>query len=144
MLNRLGFLNTSDAFTLLKAGLAVYIVSAPTETRAFPLDGAWMDAEGNLHTDCSCILLNIATAHALGKEYNQQCILALYPSPIAKGSVYLLKDIPLNREIALRFAGGYTADNEHLLVAFDDDSRCPFIDGYTEYLPVEVEFIPVK
>ena len=137
----LGYLSAVDAFTLLEAGLPVYIVSAPSETLALPLQGAWRDGDGTLHIDCSAIVLSPLTAHAIGREYNQQCILRLYPSHCADGTVYLLRDIPLNREIALKYCGGYTADGTHLLTATTAD--VPFED-YVECVPVDIDFVPVK
>ena len=137
----LGYLSAVDAFTLLEAGLPVYIVSAPSETLALPLQGAWRDGDGTLHIDCSAIVLSPLTAHAIGREYNQQYILRLYPSHCGDGEVYLLRDIPLNREIALQYCGGYTADGTHLLTATTAD--VPFED-YVDFVPVDIDFVPVK
>ena len=137
----LGYLSVVDAFTLLEAGLPVYIVSAPSETLALPLHGAWRDGDGTLHIDCSAIVLSPLTAHAIGREYNQQCILRLYPSHCGNGEVYLLRDIPLNREIALQYCGGYTADGTHLLTATTADVS---FEDYEDFVPVDIDFVPVK
>jgi len=137
-----GYLTVADAIDLLQAGLPLYIVSAPADTHALPLAGAWKDDTGKIHTDCSAVVLNPATAREIGREYNQQCILRLYPSHCAKGRVYLLKDMPLNREVALHYCGGYTADGTFLFTATEKD--VPFIEDYVEWVPVDIEFIPVN
>ena len=139
----LGYLSALDAISLLQAGIPVYIVSSPLETRALPLEGAWKDEEGRIHYDCSCICINPQTAYRIGKEYNQQCILRLYPAFDGKGEVYLLKDTPFARQVALEYAGGYTADGEYLFTAVDGDNS-PFLEAYEEVIPVEIDFLPVK
>jgi hypothetical protein len=142
-MERLGYLSAIDAIRLLEAGLPVYIVSAPLDTNALPLEGGWKDEEGRIHLDCSCVCLSIQKAHEIGRLYNQQCILALYPASDAKSEVYLLKDTPFTRQVSLEYAGGYTADGEYLLVACEGDAL-PLSEAYEEYLPVEIAFLPVK
>jgi len=142
-MRRLGYLSVVDAIRLLEAGIPVYIVSAPLETDALPLEGVWLDDEGNIHHDCSCVCISVETAHYIGREYNQQCILRLYPSHDAQGEVYLLRDTPFTRQIALEYAGGYTADGEWLFTATNSDNF-PLSETYEECVPVEIEFIPVK
>jgi hypothetical protein len=107
------------------------------------LEGAWKDEEGRIHYDCSCICLSVEKAYEIGKAYNQQCILRLYPSYDAKGKVYLLKDTPFARQVALEYAGGYTADGEWLFTAIAGDTS-PFEEAYEEVIPVEIDFPPVK
>jgi hypothetical protein len=143
-MERLGYLSAIDAIRLLEAGLPVYIVSAPADTHALPLDGAWVDDDGRIHYDCSCVCINTETAHAIGRKYNQQCILRLYPSCFTKSGVFLLKDTPFTRTIALDYAGGYTADGEWLFTAVENINTLPLEEEYEEFIPAEVEFIPVK
>jgi len=143
-MRQLGYLSVVDAIRLLEAGLPVYVVSAPKDTDALPLEGAWKDDDGRIHYDCSCICISVETALQIGREYNQECILRLYPQHNGSGGVYLLKDTPFTREISLQYAGGYTADGEYLFTAFTDDGNSPFTEAYEEYVPVDVEFIPVK
>jgi len=142
-MRRLGYLSVVDAIRLLQAGLPVYVVSAPAETQALPLEGAWVDDDGNIHYDCSCICINLETAIRIGKEYNQECILGLYPHHDGKGEVYLLKDTPFTRQIALEYAGGYTADGEWLFTAVNSDNF-PLSEAYEEYVVADIEFRPVK
>ena len=110
-----GYLSATDTFRLLQAGLTVYIVSAPPSTRALPLDGAWVDSEGNLHTDCSAVVLNPNTAREIGRAYRQQCFLRLTPC----------------------------ADGEHLFVAVNA-KKSVFLKDYVDWLTCDVEFVPVK
>ena len=143
-MRRLGYLTVVDAIRLLQAGLPVYIVSAPVDTQALPLDGAWQDDDGRVHYDCSCICLSVEKALEIGRMFNQQCILRLYPSHSANGSVYLLKDSPLARQVSLEYAGGYTADGDWLFTAVDNNRSVPFQESYEEWVPADIEFIPVK
>jgi len=139
----LGYLSAVDAIRLLEAGLPVYVVSAPLDTRALPLEGAWRDEEGRIHYDCSCICLSVEKAYEIGRLYNQECILRLYPSSTAEGEVYLLRDTPFARQIALEYAGGYTADGEYLFTAITGDTS--FLEeAYEDFLPVDIDFLPVK
>jgi len=138
-----GYLSALDAVRLLQAGLPVYIVSAPLETNALPLEGGWKDNDGRIHLDCSAICLNIETAYEVGRLYNQECILRLYPCYDGKAEVYLLKDTPFTRQVALEYAGGYTADGEWLFTALDA-SLSLFTDAYEDFVPVDMEFLPVK
>jgi len=140
----MGYLSALDAIRLLEAGLPVYVVSAPPETQALPLEGAWKDDEGRIHYDCSCVCIDAEKAHAIGRAYNQQCILRLYPSAFAKSGVFLLKDTPFVRQIALDYAGGYTADGEWLFTAVDNINTLPLEEEYEEYVPADIDFVPVK
>jgi hypothetical protein len=140
----MGYLTVVDAIRLLQHGLPVYIVAAPVESKALPLDGVWRDDEGRIHYDCSCICINPDTAYAIGRLYNQQCILRLYPSYSAKSGVFLLQDTPFTRQVALEYAGGYTSDGKWLLTAVENPDTLPLEESYEEYLPVEIEFLPVK
>jgi len=140
---RYGYLSASDAITLLEAGLPIYIVSAPPETNALPLDGAWVDGDGTLHIDCSAIVLSPLTAHEIGRAFKQQCIMRVYPCANGNSAVYLLRDTEFVRQVALKYCGGYTADGEHLLTAVPRE-RDIFTDGYVEYTTADVEYIPVK
>jgi hypothetical protein len=139
----MGYLSVLDAFRLLEAGLPVYIVSAPIESRALPLEGGWKDGEGRVHLDCSCICLSLEKARQIGREYNQECILAIYPSANGEAEVYLLIDTPFARQVALDYVGGYTGDGEYLLVAVKGDAS-PFSEAYEEWLPADMRFVPVK
>jgi hypothetical protein len=139
----LGYLSATDGFRLLQAGLPIYIVSAPASTRAFPLDGAWKDDDGIVYFDKSVIVLNAETAHRIGRAYNQQTILYLYPCSDGNAEVYLMKDTPFAREVCLTYAGGYTADGENLLVAVNAE-RSPFLHDYTDWVSADMVFLPVR
>ena len=139
----MGYLSAIDAFRLLQAGLPVYVVSAPLESNALPLEGAWKDEEGKVHLDCSCICLSVEKAYEIGRLYNQECILRLYPSYASEGEVYLLRDTPFTRQVALEYAGGYTADGEWLFTAINGDNS-PFLEAYEDVIPVDIDFLPVK
>jgi hypothetical protein len=78
------------------------------------------------------------------RKYKQECILALEPNPNARGRVFLLKDLPLNREICLQYAGGYTADGNHIITAVQDGKAIPFLQELVESVPVNIIFLPVK
>jgi hypothetical protein len=138
-----GFLSATDAMSLLIAGLPIYVVSAPPETNALPLEGGWVDDEGHIHIDCSAFVLNPLTAQEIGRAFNQQCIMAIYPCASGNSAVYLLRDSEFVRQVALKYCGGYTADGSHLLTAVPQD-RDIFSDGYVEYTTADVEYIPVK
>jgi hypothetical protein len=140
----LGYLNVAGVFRLLQAGISVYIASAPADTNALPLEGGWVDTDGEVHLDLSEAYLNKDTALSVARTYKQECILALEPNPNAQGKVFLLKDLPLNREICLRYAGGYTADGSHIITAVQDGKSVPFIEELVKSVPVEVSFLPVK
>jgi hypothetical protein len=133
-----------DAFSLLSAGIPVYIASAPEATNALPLQGAWKDDEGRIHHDLASVYLLCETALEVGAVFRQECILALTPNPNGAGCVCLLRDTPLNRRIALCYAGGYTADGEYLLTAFTGSLGLPeFVEGEPEILSADVAFLPV-
>jgi len=139
----LGYLSVLDAIRLLDSGIPVYVVSAPQDTEALPLDGAWVDDDGRIHYDCSGICISLEKALQIGRAYKQECILCLYPEYNAKSQVYLLKDTPFTRQIALQYAGGYTADGEWLFTAMDAN-RSPFEDAHEDCVPVEVVFRKVE
>jgi hypothetical protein len=137
-------LTVMDAFSLLSAGVPVYIASAPEASNAMPLRGAWKDDEGRIHHDLASVYLCRETALEVGAVFQQECILALTPNPNGAGCVCLLPDTPLNRRIALCYAGGYTADGQHLLTAFTGSLGLPeFVEGEPEILFTDVEFLPV-
>jgi len=138
-----GYISALDAFRLLQAGIPLYIVSAPLESQALPLEGGWVDDDGVVYLDCSAIVLNPETAHRIGREYNQQCILRICPCYDGKSEVYLLRDTPFSRQVALEYAGGYTADGEWLFTATNPDGF-PLSEAYEDCLPADIEFIPVK
>jgi len=140
----LGYLTVAGVYRLLKAGIPAYIASAPADTHALPLEGGWVDADGEVHLDCAEAYLNKDTALAVARSFEQECILALEPNPTAEGKVFLLKDIPLNREICLHYAGGYTADGSHIITAVQDGKAVPFVQELVESVPVKVSFLPVK
>jgi hypothetical protein len=140
----MGYLTVVDAIRLLEAGVPIYVVSSPADTNALPLEGCWKDDDGRVHYDCSCICINAETAYAIGRAYNQQCILRLYPSCFAKSGVFLLRDTPFVRQIALEYAGGYTADGNWLFTAVEDIHTLPLEEEYEEYVPAEIDFLPVK
>jgi hypothetical protein len=142
-MKRLGYLSVLDAIRLLQAGLPIYVVSAPVDTNALPLEGGWKDEEGRIHYDLSCICLNIEKAYEIGRLFNQECILSLYPSSTPNGEVYLLKDTPFARQVALEYAGGYTGDGEWLFTAITGDTSI-FEEAYEDFVPVEIDFLPVK
>jgi hypothetical protein len=134
-------LRVLDAFRLLQKGVPVYIASAPEDEAAFLLKGAWRDEEGRIHFDRSTIYLQRSTALEVARAFRQECILALTPYTDAEDAVYLLKDTPLNRTIALRYAGGYTADGEYLLVAVKAGADLPvYVEGEHDMLPADVSF----
>jgi len=138
-----GYISASDAFALLRAGLTVYVVSAPPTSRALPLEGAWVDDDGTIHLDCSAVVLNPETAHAIGRAHRQQCIMRISPDGRGNSQVYLFKDTDFTRQVCLKYCGGYTADGSHLFSAVSRD-KSVFEDGYCEWLYADVEYIPVK
>jgi hypothetical protein len=133
----------TDIFYLLHAGRMVYIVSAPAETHALPLDGAWVDDDGNLHIDCAAVVFSHTTAREISRAFRQQCFLHIAPCANGLHKVYLLKDTPLLRQVALKWAGGYTADGEHILVAVDADNSKFFTD-YIGCITANIDFVPVQ
>jgi len=138
-------LRVLDAFRLLQRGVPVYIASAPEDECAFLLKGAWRDDDGRVHYDRSTIYLQRQTALEVARAFQQQCILALVPFEDAEGAVYLLKDTPLNRTLALRYAGGYTADGEYLFTACTAGVDLPVnIEGEAEVVYADVSFPAVQ
>jgi hypothetical protein len=127
-----------DAYNLLKSRVPIYIASSSTPNDTMQFRGAWRDDDGNIHFDYSGVFLDYDLALETARLYNQECILALYPSPSARGRLYLLPDTPLNRQIALETAGGYTADGKYLITAVSEDVPVPF--SAIDCLPVRVEF----
>jgi hypothetical protein len=139
-IEQLGFLSVSDAFTILRAGLPIFIASAPEASGAMPLRGAWKDYNGDLHFDLSCVYLSKETALKVGRAFGQVCIFAATPNPDAKGRVYLLQDTMRNRVLSLRYAGGYTADGTYLMTSVAD-GELPFEPiGEAYSLPADVDF----
>jgi len=141
-MERLGYLSVIDGFRLLQAGIPLYIVSAPMETDALPLAGAWRDDDGTVYLDCSCICINRETAFRIGRAYKQKTILYLYPCADGNAEVYLLKDTPFARQVSLEYAGGYTADGEWLFTAVEPD-RAPFEEAFEDYTTADMVFLPV-
>jgi len=136
----LGYLSVSDAFTILRAGLPVYIASAPEPSGALPLRGAWKDDEGNLPFEVFCVYLSKDTALKVARAFGQKFIIALTPNPEAQGRVYLLQDTVRNRVLSLRYAGLYVADGTHLLTAVAD-GELPFEPiGEAHSLPANIAF----
>ncbi len=131
-----------EAYNLLKAGTPIYIASSSTPSDEMRLLGAWTDEFGNVYFDYSAVYLDRQDALQVARANQQQCILALYPAKSGRGRVYLLRNTPSNRQVALRTCGGYTADKEWLITAVDSD-RAPFKD-YIDAIPVVVEFVPVE
>jgi hypothetical protein len=121
----------------------VYVVSAPTDTNALPLEGAWRDDNGKVHYDCSAVVLNPATAHTIGRIFQQECIMRITPCANGSHEVYLLDDNAFTRKVAVDYCGGYTADGSHLFTAVEAN-RAPFEDCYVDWITADVEFIPVK
>jgi len=117
---QLGYLSVSDAFAVLRAGVPIYIASAPEASGVLPLRGAWKDKDGDLHFDLACVYLSKDTALQVARAFNQKCIFAATPNPEARGRVYLLQDTVRNRVLSLRYAGLYVADGTHLLTAVAD------------------------
>jgi len=142
-MRQMGCISACDAFYLLQAGITVYVVSAPLSTEALPLDGAWKDDDGNVHLDCSAVVLNPATAHSIGRAYQQQFILRITPCSDGNSEVYLLPDSEFARKCVLNYCGGYTADGEYLFTAVERE-RSPFLDSYTDWVYADVEFVPVQ
>jgi hypothetical protein len=117
MMEQLGQLSVSDAFALLRKGVAVYIASAPEAEEVFPLRGGWKDGEGDIRFDRVSFYLSQDTALRVARAFGQDCIIGLYPNAFGNGRVYLLKDLIRHRVFALRYAGNYVSDGEHLLIA---------------------------
>jgi hypothetical protein len=141
-IEQLGFLSVSDAFTILRAGIPVYIASAPEASGVLPLRGGWKDDKGDLHFDLSCVYLSKDTALKVARAFGQVCIFAATPNPEATGRVYLLQDTMRNRVYSLRYAGGYTADGTHLMTAVAD-GELPFEPiGEVYSLPADISFPP--
>jgi len=139
-LEQLGFLSVLDAFTILRAGVPIYIASAPERSNTLPLRGGWKDEVGTVHYDRACVYLSEQKAMRVARAFGQQCILALAPNPNAKGRVYLLQDSVRNRVYALYRAGGFTADGDYLLVAVAD-GELPFEPvGEAHSLPADIFF----
>jgi hypothetical protein len=112
-----GYLSVSDAFALLRKGVAVYIAPAPEAEEVLPLRGAWKDGKGDIRSDRVSLYLSKDDALKTARAFGQECIIGLYPNTFGNGRVYLLKDLIRHRVLALRYAGNYVADGEYLLVA---------------------------
>jgi len=140
-IEQLGYLSVSDAFTILRAGIPVYIASAPEPSGALPLRGAWKDDEGNLPFEVFCVYLSKETALKVARAFQQRFIIALTPNPEAQGRVYLLQATVRNRVLSLRYAGLYIADDTHLLTAVAD-GELPFEPiGEAYSLPADIAFL---
>jgi len=117
MMETIGQISVEQAFSLLKTGKPMFIASAPESMDVLPVRGAYKDREGNIHYDRWAFYLQPETAIAVARAFLQDCLFGLYPNEKGNGRVYLLKDLIPHRVSALRHAGGYVADGEHLLVA---------------------------
>jgi hypothetical protein len=138
-----GYIGVKDAFGILSSGLPLYIASAPEQSEEMQLRGGWVDDVGNIHYDWACAYLAKDTALQVGREHNQQCILAIMPNLKGSGRVYLLPDSIRNRVCALRYAGGYTADGKHLLVATNAEMPLGVL-GALDCLSADIAFLPCK
>jgi hypothetical protein len=141
-IEQLGYLSVSDAFTILRAGIPVYIASAPEPSGGLPLRKGWKDYNGDLHFDLSCVYLSKDTALKVARAFGQVSIFAIAPNPEAQGRVYLLQDTVRNRVLSLRYAGIYIADGTHLMTAVAD-GELPFEPvGEAHPLPADIAFPP--
>ena len=118
--------NVVDAFRLLKAGVPIYIASAPEATGEIRLREAWKDDDGDIRYDYSAVYLAEEPALTVARAFNQPYILALTANPKAKAKAYLLPDTIRNRVYALRYAGGYISDGTYLMTAVEAGKRVPF------------------
>ena len=116
-MEQMGYLSVSDAFALLRKGVAVYIASAPEGEEVLPLRGAWKDGNRDIRFDRVSVYLSKDTALKVARAFGQDCIIGLYPNAFGNGRVYLLKDLIRHRVLALHYAGNYVSDGEHLLIA---------------------------
>jgi len=136
---QMGFLSVSDALTILRAGLPVYIASAPEVSGALPLRGGWKDDEGNLPYEVFCVYLSKDTALQVARAFGQKFIISITPNPEATGRVYLLQDTMRNKVLSLRYEGLYVADGTHLLTKADGELRFEPI-GEVQSLPADITF----
>jgi hypothetical protein len=109
-------LSVSEAFAMLKAGTPLFVASAPEGMDTQGLREAWKDSKGYFHSDLCAFYTRIEDAMTVARLYGQDCILCLFPAPSGNGRAYLVKDLIRNRVSAIREAGGYIADGEHLLI----------------------------
>jgi len=137
IVEQLGQLSVSDAFALLRKGLAVHIASAPEEEGVLPVRGAWKDREGNIHYDRSAFYLHPKLAIEVARAFGQDCVFGLYPNSFGNGRVYLLKDLIRYRVLALHHTGGYVSDGDHLLVACLGDDL-PFEAEVLGWVPADL------
>jgi hypothetical protein len=110
-------LSVSEAFAKLKAGTPLFVASVPEGMDTRGLREAWKDSKGNFYSDLCAFYTRIEDAMMVARLYGQDCVLCLFPTPSGNGRAYLVKDTIRNRVSALRQAGGYVADGEHLLIA---------------------------
>ena len=141
---QLGTLGVSDAVSVLLAGIPVYVASAVEPTDELKLRGGWVDDDGNLHYDWAGFYLCKDTALQVGRANAQQCILSLTPNAIGTGRVYLLKDTPRNRNIALKYCGGYTADGKCLITATNKDIPLTLLGKVLNTVSVDIDFPPCE
>jgi len=138
MMEIIGQISVAKAFSLLKSGKPISIASAPESMDVLPVRGAYKDREGNIHYDQWAFYLQPETAIAVARAFLQDCLFGLYPNDRGNGRVYLLKDLIRHRVLALRHAGGYVSDGEHLLVACLGDTL-PFEPiGEVQSLPADL------
>ena len=131
-------LSPVSAFGEVDGGGEVYAVGVPFGN----LDGGWVDDDGIPQREPSILTDDAYVANTLGKAYNQQTILRV--SAMGKGTdgyLYLLKDTPANRGIALAIAGGYTAGDGYLLVASETELPVDAVEGEVQSIPATLKLI---
>jgi hypothetical protein len=128
-------MSVAQAFSLLKSGKPVFLASAPEGTKA--LRGAWKGDDGDIHHDLWAVYTDKKTASSVARAYGQG-VFALKPAKRGNGQVYLLKDSIRNRVFALRYAGNYATDGEHLLVVCLGKPLL-FEDEIIDWVPTKAE-----
>ena len=141
---QLGTLGVLDAISVLTAGLSVYVASASEPSDELHLRGGWIDDDGNLHYDWAGFYLCKDTALQVGRANKQECILSITPNLTGSGRVYLLQDTLRNRNIALKYCGGYTADGKYLITATNKDIPITLLNKVQDVIPVEIDFPSCK
>ncbi len=116
-MEQMEFLNVAEAFAILKKGTPVFVASAPEGMDTRGVREAWKDSKGYFHRDLCAFYTRIEDAMMVARLYGQDCVFCLYPTPSGNGRAYLVEDTVRNRISAIRHAGGYIADGEHLLIA---------------------------
>jgi hypothetical protein len=137
MIEQSGYLSVSDAFALLRKGVAIHIASAPEAEGVLPLRGAWKDGNGDIRSDRVSLYLSKDDALKTARAFGQECIIGLYPNTFGNGRVCLLKDFIRHRVLALRYTGNYVSDGEHLLIACLG-SKLPFEAEVLGSLPADL------